>query len=52
MFVFKALMSERPGTLLIGMMAAIFFLSSWSVRACEAYMAVSNNQSAGQSVIR
>nr|KAG5689808.1 hypothetical protein BaRGS_029286 [Batillaria attramentaria] len=40
MFVFKALMREWPGTVLICLMAAIFLVSSWSVHTCEAYSAV------------
>ena len=47
-FVFKATMSEKPGTLLLFLMGAIFIVSSWSVRACEAYMAVSFNQTSGK----
>ncbi|KAK7114899.1 hypothetical protein V1264_000880 [Littorina saxatilis] len=48
MFVFKAVMSERPGSLLIVMMGVIFVLSSWSVHACDAYMAVYNNMTIAQ----
>ena len=47
-FVFKATMSEKPGTLLLFLMGVIFIVSSWSVRACEAYMAVSFNRTSGK----
>ncbi|KAK6184769.1 hypothetical protein SNE40_007168 [Patella caerulea] len=36
-FVFKALMSEKPGTMLVALMAAIFITNSWAMRTCEVY---------------
>jgi hypothetical protein len=34
-FVFKALIADMPGTVLIILMVAIFVLNSWAMRACE-----------------
>ncbi|ESO98184.1 hypothetical protein LOTGIDRAFT_114691 [Lottia gigantea] len=36
-FVFKALMSERPGSMLVALMFAIFVINSWALRTCEVY---------------
>ncbi|XP_052817839.1 small conductance calcium-activated potassium channel protein 2-like isoform X4 [Mya arenaria] len=36
-FVFKALMSTIPGTMLISLMLAILFIDSWALRTCEIY---------------
>ena len=36
-FVFKALMSTMPGTMLIGIMLAILIIDSWALRTCEIY---------------
>ncbi|KAK3086356.1 hypothetical protein FSP39_017353 [Pinctada imbricata] len=36
-FVFKALMSSNPGTLLIVIMLAILLIDTWAMRTCETY---------------
>ncbi|XP_067651637.1 small conductance calcium-activated potassium channel protein 2-like isoform X1 [Haliotis asinina] len=36
-FVFKALMSEKPGTMLVAIMCIIFVINSWALRTCEGY---------------
>ncbi|XP_048779360.1 small conductance calcium-activated potassium channel protein 2-like isoform X2 [Ostrea edulis] len=36
-FVFKALMSSMPGTVLVVIMLAILVVNSWAMRTCEAY---------------
>lgn len=36
-FVFKALMSSMPGTVLVIIMLAILVVNSWAMRTCEAY---------------
>ncbi|XP_060600485.1 small conductance calcium-activated potassium channel protein 2-like isoform X3 [Ruditapes philippinarum] len=36
-FVFKALMSTMPGTMLISLMLAILVIGSWALRTCEIY---------------
>lgn len=36
-FVFKALMSTMPGTMLITIMMAILIIDSWALRTCEIY---------------
>ena len=36
-FVFKALMSTIPGTMLICLMIAILVIDSWALRTCEVY---------------
>ncbi|KAL4235116.1 hypothetical protein ACF0H5_006754 [Mactra antiquata] len=36
-FVFKALMSTIPGTMLISLMLAILIINSWATRTCEIY---------------
>lgn len=36
-FVFKALMSTMPGTMLISLMLAILIVASWALRTCEIY---------------
>ncbi|XP_064599448.1 small conductance calcium-activated potassium channel protein 2-like isoform X2 [Liolophura sinensis] len=37
MFVFKALMSTNPGSVLIAIMALMFVVDSWAMRTCEIY---------------
>ena len=36
-FVFKALMSTMPGTMLVGIMLATLVIDSWALRTCEVY---------------
>ena len=36
-FVFKALMSTMPGTMLISLMLATLVIDSWALRTCETY---------------
>lgn len=36
-FIFKALMSTIPGTMLIALLTAMFFVDSWAMRTCEVY---------------
>lgn len=36
-FVFKALMSTMPGTMLISIMLATLIIDSWALRTCEVY---------------
>ena len=36
-FVFKALMSHNPGTVLIVIMLAILIIDTWAMRTCETY---------------
>lgn len=36
-FVFKALMSSNPGTVLIGIMLGILIIDTWAMRTCEVY---------------
>ena len=36
-FVFKALMSTMPGTMLVTLMFAILVIDSWALRTCEVY---------------
>ncbi|XP_064611454.1 small conductance calcium-activated potassium channel protein 2-like isoform X2 [Liolophura sinensis] len=36
-FVFKALMSTNPGTMLIAIMLLVFLVNSWAMRTCEVY---------------
>ncbi|KAL3859133.1 hypothetical protein ACJMK2_009365 [Sinanodonta woodiana] len=44
-FVFKALMSSMPGTMLITIMVAILFIDSWAMRTCEVYYHPGNDAS-------
>ncbi|KAK3588372.1 hypothetical protein CHS0354_007802 [Potamilus streckersoni] len=44
-FVFKALMSSMPGTMLISIMVAILFIDSWAMRTCEVYYHPENDTS-------
>ncbi|XP_069113276.1 small conductance calcium-activated potassium channel protein 2-like isoform X1 [Argopecten irradians] len=36
-FVFKALMSSNPGTVLVSIMLAILIVDTWAMRTCEVY---------------
>lgn len=36
-FVFKALMSTKPGTMLMAIMSFMFITNSWAMRTCEFY---------------
>lgn len=36
-FVFKALMSTRPGSMLLSLMGVMFLVHSWAMRTCEMY---------------
>ncbi|PVD21466.1 hypothetical protein C0Q70_19639 [Pomacea canaliculata] len=49
LFVFKALMSEWPGSMLLISMVAIFLLSGWSVRTCEAYVALAEHRALNET---
>ncbi|PVD21467.1 hypothetical protein C0Q70_19640 [Pomacea canaliculata] len=51
-FVFKALMSEWPGSMLLISMVAIFSLSGWSVRTCEAYVALAEHRALNETPAR
>ncbi|XP_041376512.1 small conductance calcium-activated potassium channel protein 2-like isoform X2 [Gigantopelta aegis] len=44
-FIFKALMSEKPGTMLIGIIGVLFIVNSWALRTCEAYYHPADKQS-------
>ena len=44
-FVFKALMSTMPGTMLVGLMLATLVIDSWALRTCETYYDLNSTES-------
>ncbi|GAB1610195.1 small conductance calcium-activated potassium channel protein 2-like, partial [Argonauta hians] len=49
-FIFKALMSTKPGTTLIAIMVIMFFVDSWAMKTCEFYYASENENNFSNSM--
>ncbi|XP_052830026.1 small conductance calcium-activated potassium channel protein 2-like [Octopus bimaculoides] len=49
-FIFKALMSTKPGTTLIAIMVIMFFVDSWAMKTCEFYYASKNENNFSNSM--